>query len=96
MEKKKQENITILLDLLKDVDFYIRLYTLQLLAAISQNRPVRTQECVFTAPLGVARLVSILEDKRDAIRNGTCWSVLPPGLLLGGQRGADVGEGNGG
>ena len=71
---KKQENITILLDLLEDTDFYIRLYTIQLLDAISQNRPGRTQECVFTAPLGVTRLVSILDDKRDAIRNGR-WSV---------------------
>jgi len=67
---QKQENITGLIELLEDVDFYIRLYTLQLLAAILQNRTARTQECVFTAPLGVTRLVSILEDKRDAIRNG--------------------------
>jgi hypothetical protein len=69
--RKKQENIIILLDLLEDIDFYILLYTLQLLAAISHNRPTRTQECVFTAPTGVERLVTVLDDKRDAIRNGT-------------------------
>jgi HEAT repeat protein len=69
MGKQKQENITLLLDLLEDADFYIRLHTIQLLAEISKNRPARTQECVFTAPLGVSRLVSILEDKRDAIRD---------------------------
>ncbi|KAF8251790.1 hypothetical protein K440DRAFT_538311 [Wilcoxina mikolae CBS 423.85] len=73
---QKQENITILLDLLEDADFYIRLYTIQLLAAISQNRPVRTQECVFTAPLGVTRLVSILDDKRDAIRNEAVLLII--------------------
>ncbi|KAF8536439.1 p115 like vesicle tethering protein [Trichophaea hybrida] len=73
---QKQENITILLDLLEDADFYIRLYTIQLLAAISQNRPARTQECVFTAPLGVTRLVSILDDKRDAIRNEAVLLII--------------------
>ncbi|KAL0637349.1 Vesicle-mediated ER to Golgi transport protein [Maublancomyces gigas] len=66
---QKQENITVLIDLLQDNDFYIRLYTLQLLVAILNNRPSRTQECVLTAPLGISRLVSTLDDKRDAIRN---------------------------
>lgn len=59
-----------MIELLADGDFFVRLYTLQLLAAISQNRPARTQECVYSAPLGVPTLVSILEDKREAIRNG--------------------------
>ncbi|KAL9103853.1 MAG: hypothetical protein Q9163_001131 [Psora crenata] len=40
----------------------------QLISAILTARPERTQECVYTAPLGVARLVAILEDKREAIR----------------------------
>ncbi|KAF8435278.1 p115 like vesicle tethering protein [Terfezia claveryi] len=66
---QKQENLTILIDLLESPDFYTRLYTLQLLAAILENRPERAQECVYTAPLGVSRLASILDDKRDAIRN---------------------------
>ena len=74
---QKQENITVLVDLLDDADFYIRLYTLQLLAAVSENRPVRTQEGVLTAPLGVDRLVGILDDRRDAIRNGTHHLQLP-------------------
>lgn len=59
-----------MIDLLESPDFYTRLYTLQLLAAILENRPERTQECVYTAPLGISRLASILDDKRDAIRNG--------------------------
>ncbi|PWW73560.1 hypothetical protein C7212DRAFT_217553 [Tuber magnatum] len=66
---QKQENITVLIELLQDSDFYIRLYALQLLVAILNNRPSRTQECILTAPLGISRLVSVLDDKRDAIRN---------------------------
>lgn len=75
MQLQKQENITVLIDLLQDSDFYIRLYTLQLLVAILNNRPSRTQECVLTAPLGISRLVSTLDDKRDAIRNGASPNV---------------------
>ena len=67
---QRQENITALLDLLSTQDFFSRLYSLQLVSAISSARPERTQECVYTAPLGVARLVAVLEDSRDAIRSG--------------------------
>ncbi|KAI9784659.1 MAG: hypothetical protein M1816_000775 [Peltula sp. TS41687] len=66
---QRQDNITILLDLLGTNDFYSRLYSLQLLSAIHSARPERTQECVFTAPLGVSRLVAVLDDRREAIRN---------------------------
>jgi intracellular protein transport protein USO1 len=62
--------VTILLDLLNVPDFYPRLYSLQLLAAVLSARPQRTQECVLTAPVGIARLVAILDDRREAIRNG--------------------------
>lgn len=66
---QRQENITALLDLLDAYDFYSRLYSLQLISAISSARPERTQECVYTAPLGVSRLVAVLEDKREAVRS---------------------------
>lgn len=66
---QRQENITDLLDLLDVYDFYSRLYSLQLISAISSARPERTQECVYTAPLGVSRLVAVLEDKREAVRS---------------------------
>ena len=66
---QRQENITALLDLLDAHDFFSRLYSLQLITAISSARPERTQECVYTAPLGVSRLVAVLEDKREAVRS---------------------------
>ncbi|KAF5673067.1 USO1-like transporter [Fusarium heterosporum] len=66
---QRQENITLLLDFLDTNDFYSRLYSLQLLAAILSARTERTEECIFTAPLGIPRLVSVLDDQRDAIRN---------------------------
>ena len=47
---------------------------MQLLSAISAARPERLQECILSAPLGVSRLVGILDDSKDAVRNA--------GLLL--------------
>ncbi|KAI2004616.1 isoleucine--tRNA ligase [Ophidiomyces ophidiicola] len=66
---QRQDNITILLDLLESSDFYSRLYSLQLISQISSARPERTQECIFTAPLGISRLVTTLGDPREPIRN---------------------------
>ncbi|KAI9690131.1 MAG: hypothetical protein M1822_009092 [Bathelium mastoideum] len=71
---QRQDNITILLDLLETPDFYSRLYSLQLITAICSARPERTQECILSAPLGTTRLVALLDDPRDAVRNA--------GLLL--------------
>jgi len=66
---QRQENINLLLDFLDKTDFYSRLYSLQLLSAILSSRTERTEECIFTAPLGISRLVAILDDRREAIRN---------------------------
>lgn len=63
-----------MLDLLDRHEFFSRLYSLQLISAISTARPERTQECVYTAPLGVSRLVAVLDDKREAIRTGE-WLI---------------------
>lgn len=66
---QRQENITLVLDFLETNDFYSRLYSLQLLLAILSARTERTEICVFTAPLGISRLVAVLDDRREAIRN---------------------------
>ncbi|KAH8698573.1 putative intracellular protein transport protein [Talaromyces proteolyticus] len=66
---QRQDNITALLDLLETRDFYSRLYSLQLISSISAARPDRTQECIFTAPLGISRLVNVLSDAREPVRN---------------------------
>lgn len=70
LSEQRQVNITVLLDLLDRQDFFSRLYSLQLISAISSARPERTQECVYTAPLGVSRLVAVLDDRREAVRAG--------------------------
>lgn len=66
---QRQENITALLRLLETSDFYSRLYALQLLNAILSARTERTEECIFTAPLGVSIIVGLLDERREALRD---------------------------
>ncbi|KAI8630824.1 p115 like vesicle tethering protein [Xylariaceae sp. FL1651] len=81
---QRQENITLLLDFLEATDFYSRLYSLQLLVAILSARTERTEECISSAPLGIPRLVAVLEDRRDAVRNEalTLLTYLTPSSPL--------------
>ncbi|KAJ5551645.1 hypothetical protein N7461_006343 [Penicillium sp. DV-2018c] len=66
---QRQDNITTLLDLLDSREFYPRLYCLQMISHICSARPERTQECIFTAPLGISKLVNVLTDAREPVRN---------------------------
>ena len=66
---QKPVNITALLDLLENNDFYPRLYALQILSHVLAARPQLTQEAIFAAPLGVSRITTVLDDKREAVRN---------------------------
>ncbi|KAI1110133.1 p115 like vesicle tethering protein [Nemania sp. NC0429] len=81
---QRQENITLLLDFLETTDFYSRLYSLQLLVAILAARTERTEDCISSAPLGIPRLVAVLEDRRDAVRNEalTLLTYLTPSSSL--------------
>ncbi|KAI1178219.1 p115 like vesicle tethering protein [Nemania sp. FL0916] len=81
---QRQENITLLLDFLETNDFYSRLYSLQLLVAILSARTERTEECISSAPLGIPRLVAVLEDRREAVRNEalTLLTYLTPSSSL--------------
>ncbi|SPQ27398.1 f06b110f-e45c-47cc-8731-942e9589b5c3 [Thermothielavioides terrestris] len=68
---QRHENIALLLGFLaKDrTDFYSRLYSLQLLSAILSARTERAEECIVNTSDGISRLVAVLEDPREAIRD---------------------------
>ncbi|KZV15363.1 golgin candidate 6 [Dorcoceras hygrometricum] len=65
---RELENISLLLSLLSEDDFYVRYYTLQLLTALLTNSPNRLQEAILTIPRGVTGLMDMLMD-REVIRN---------------------------
>lgn len=66
---QNEEMVFTLIGFVKMSDFYVKLYSLQLLSALITNRPARTQECILAAPLGISSLVSAMDDVRDVIRN---------------------------
>jgi hypothetical protein len=61
-----------MLSLLGDTNFYIRLATLQYLTVLLQNRRQVVQGYFLTSPSGATNVISVLEDKRNIIRNGEC------------------------
>eukprot|EP00045_Choanoeca_perplexa_P014743 m.175459 g.175459 ORF g.175459 m.175459 type:complete len:883 (+) comp16780_c0_seq1:82-2730(+) len=66
---KNVENVLILLILLEEVDFYVRFNTVKLLTVLLGNRPRQLQSCIMQQPVGVSRLMDLLKDKREVIRN---------------------------
>ncbi|KAG6408057.1 hypothetical protein SASPL_131059 [Salvia splendens] len=62
---REVENISLLLSLLSEEDFYIRYYTLQLLTALLTKSPTRLQEAILTIPRGITRLVDMLMDREE-------------------------------
>ena len=66
---KKNENIALLLDLLAEKDFKIRWPSLKLLMGLLRNKIKEIQDCVLAYPMGVSRLMDLLADSREIIRN---------------------------
>eukprot|EP00124_Ichthyophonus_hoferi_P000364 Ihof_evm3s13 gene=Ihof_evmTU3s13 len=66
---KHREYVSLLLSLLEEYDFYVRFHTVQALTMLVSNRKTRLQECVLADPRGVCRLMDLLDDSREIIRN---------------------------
>ncbi|KAF9586489.1 hypothetical protein BGW38_003820 [Lunasporangiospora selenospora] len=62
-------NVTILLDILEEYDFYVRFHVVSLLSTLVLNDSQRLQECILTSPVGMSRLMALLDDRREIIRN---------------------------
>ncbi|KAK4115599.1 hypothetical protein N656DRAFT_702818 [Canariomyces notabilis] len=84
---QRHENIALLLDFLGGdrTDFYSRLYSLQLLSAILSARTERTEECIVNTNEGIPRIVAVLEDPREAIRDeaiGLLTDLTPTSVVI--------------
>ncbi|KAI9366912.1 p115 like vesicle tethering protein [Zopfochytrium polystomum] len=66
---KDSSNVTILIEILEEVEFYVRYSTVQLLATLLENMGDRVKECIFQSPGGIARLMDLLDDRREIVRN---------------------------
>ncbi|CAL1545849.1 unnamed protein product [Lymnaea stagnalis] len=66
---KHAENVHLLLTFLEEYDFHVRWPTVKLLTVLLTNRQKELQEIILVVPMGVSRLMDLLSDSREIIRN---------------------------
>lgn len=66
---KQPENIGLVLGFLEEYDFQVRWPALKLLTSLIHNRPRDLQEIILVSPMGVSKLMDLLGDSREVIRN---------------------------
>ena len=63
------EHVTMLLDLLEEFDFQVRRPTTCLLTTMLKNKLAEVQETVLVSPMGISRIMDLLSDSREVVRN---------------------------
>ncbi|KAI1887628.1 hypothetical protein AGOR_G00192270 [Albula goreensis] len=66
---KEAENVTLILTLLEEFDFHVRWPGVKLLTALLKNQCAQVQGIILISPMGVSRLMDLLADSREVIRN---------------------------
>ncbi|XP_015429313.1 PREDICTED: general vesicular transport factor p115 [Dufourea novaeangliae] len=66
---KNSDSIGLVLTLLEEFDFNVRWPALKLLMHLLTNRPKDIQEIILVSPMGVSKLMDLLGDSREVIRN---------------------------
>lgn len=66
---KNSDNVGLVLTLLEEFDFNVRWPALKLLMYLLTNRPKDIQEIILVSPMGVSKLMDLLSDSREVIRN---------------------------
>ncbi|KAK3755759.1 hypothetical protein QZH41_019985 [Actinostola sp. cb2023] len=66
---KNSDNVTLLLEILEEYEFHVRWPTVKLLKMLLTNKPNLLQQCILISPMGVSRLMDLLADSREIIRN---------------------------
>lgn len=66
---KQAGNVSTILDFLEEYDFRVRWPAIKLLTNLLGNRPKEIQEIVLVSPMGVSKLMDLLVDSREVIRN---------------------------
>ncbi|XP_052401581.1 general vesicular transport factor p115 isoform X3 [Carassius gibelio] len=66
---QEPDNITLLLTLLEEFDFHVRWPGVKLLTALLKSQCAPVQGIILVSPMGVSRLMDLLADSREVIRN---------------------------
>ncbi|XP_028557549.2 general vesicular transport factor p115 isoform X2 [Podarcis muralis] len=66
---KQQDNVTLLLTYLEEFDFHVRWPGVKLLTVLLKQQGPPVQQIILVSPMGVSRLMDLLADSREVIRN---------------------------
>ncbi|XP_070583046.1 general vesicular transport factor p115 isoform X3 [Erythrolamprus reginae] len=66
---KQHENVTLLLSYLEEFDFHVRWPGVKLLTILLKHQGPPLQQIILVSPMGVSRLMDLLADSREVIRN---------------------------
>lgn len=66
---KHTESVGLVLTFLEESDFRVRWPAVKLLKHLLENRYKDIQEMILVSPMGVSKLMDLLNDSREAIRN---------------------------
>uniref|UniRef100_A0A8V5G5T4 General vesicular transport factor p115 n=1 Tax=Melopsittacus undulatus TaxID=13146 RepID=A0A8V5G5T4_MELUD len=66
---KQHENVTLLLTLVEEFDFHVRWPGVKLLTSLLKQQGPQVQQIILVSPMGVSRLMDLLADSREVIRN---------------------------
>lgn len=66
---KSPDNVTTVLSFLEEFDFKVRWPAIKLLTALLANRHKDIQELILVSPMAVSKLMDLLIDSREVIRN---------------------------
>ncbi|KAJ7412520.1 general vesicular transport factor p115 isoform X1 [Willisornis vidua] len=66
---KQQDNVTLLLTLVEEFDFHVRWPAVKLLTSLLKQQGPQVQQIILVSPMGVSRLMDLLADSREVIRN---------------------------
>lgn len=72
---KTSTNINLIFDLLDEFEFQTRWSTLKLLNALILNQTQALQDLILEIPRGVSRLMDLLNDSREVIRNDVIYLI---------------------
>ena len=73
---KTMEHVTMILNLLEDFDFQVRRPATCLLTAMLKNCLSEVQEAVLVSPMGISRIMDLLSDSREVVRNDALLLLL--------------------
>lgn len=66
---KNPENVTLILSFLEEYDFRVRWPAVKLLNSLTSSKPKEIQDIILVSPMGVSKLMDLLLENREVIRN---------------------------